>query len=107
MSARIGTAHVVTTTRTCNGIIRTSVESERMTAEDCVRNYKSLASVERAFRSLKTVDLKVLLCRDQRKQRRWVPPSFCAALRAVAGSTVAEQERAGTTNQSRSFFIRR
>ncbi|MDR2011719.1 MAG: IS1634 family transposase [Rhodanobacter sp.] len=40
-------------------IIRTSVESERMTAQDCVRNYKSLAHVERAFRSLKTVDLKV------------------------------------------------
>jgi transposase len=40
-------------------IIRTSVGFERMTADDCVRNYKSLANVERAFRSLKTVDLKV------------------------------------------------
>ena len=30
-----------------------------MAATDCVRNYKSLANVERAFRSLKTVDLKV------------------------------------------------
>jgi hypothetical protein len=40
-------------------IIRTSVELERMTADDCVRNYKSLANVERAFGSLKTVDLKV------------------------------------------------
>lgn len=30
-----------------------------MAAADCVRNYKSLANVERAFRSLKTVDLKV------------------------------------------------
>jgi transposase len=26
---------------------------------ECVRNYKSLANVERAFRSLKTIDLKV------------------------------------------------
>ena len=31
----------------------------RMDAADCVRNYKALANVERAFRSLKTIDLKV------------------------------------------------
>ena len=40
-------------------IIRTSVDSQSMDAPSCVRNYKSLAQVERAFRSLKTVDLKV------------------------------------------------
>jgi transposase len=40
-------------------IIRTSVPAQQMEAADCVRNYKSLANVERAFRSLKTVDLKV------------------------------------------------
>lgn len=40
-------------------IIRTSVPANEMRAADCVRNYKSLANVERAFRSLKTVDLKV------------------------------------------------
>jgi len=40
-------------------IIRTSVDAKRMEAADCVRNYKALANVERAFRSLKTVDLKV------------------------------------------------
>ena len=40
-------------------IIRTSVAAHHMPAADCVRNYKSLANVERAFRSLKTVDLKV------------------------------------------------
>ena len=40
-------------------IIRTSVEAVRMDAAQCVCNYKSLASVERAFRSLKTVDLKI------------------------------------------------
>jgi transposase len=40
-------------------IIRTSVGTERMDAADCVRHYKSLAHVERAFRSLKTIDLKV------------------------------------------------
>ena len=40
-------------------IIRTSVPTEQMDAPDCVRNYKALANVERAFRSLKTIDLKV------------------------------------------------
>jgi transposase len=40
-------------------IIRTSVAPARMDAADCVRSYKALANVERAFRSLKTIDLKV------------------------------------------------
>jgi len=40
-------------------IIRTSVPAAQMDAPDCVRNYKALANVERAFRSLKTVDLKI------------------------------------------------
>ena len=40
-------------------IIRTSVSAAQMDAADCVRNYKALANVERAFRSLKTIDLKV------------------------------------------------
>ena len=40
-------------------IIRTSVPATQMDAPTCVRNYKSLANVERAFRSVKTIDLKV------------------------------------------------
>ena len=40
-------------------IVRTSVPATQMDAPDCVRNYKSLANVERAFRSIKTIDLKV------------------------------------------------
>ena len=40
-------------------IIRTSVPATQMDAPMCVRNYKSLSNVERAFRSLKTIDLKV------------------------------------------------
>jgi len=40
-------------------VIRTSLDAQRMDAPQCVRNYKALANVERAFRSLKTVDLKV------------------------------------------------
>jgi len=40
-------------------VIRTSLFKERMTGEDAVRSYKRLSNVERAFRSLKGIDLKV------------------------------------------------
>ena len=40
-------------------VIRTNVPSEVVSSEQAVRNYKSLSGVERAFRSLKTVDLHV------------------------------------------------
>ncbi len=40
-------------------VIRTSVPADALGAEDVVRWYKRLALVERAFRSIKTVDLEV------------------------------------------------
>lgn len=40
-------------------VIRTSVPNERLSPEDAVRDYKMLSQVERAFRSLKTIDLEV------------------------------------------------
>lgn len=40
-------------------VVRTSVPQEVMSAEQVVAAYKSLSSVERAFRSYKSVDLKV------------------------------------------------
>jgi transposase len=40
-------------------IVRTSLPAEQMDSASCVRSYKSLAQVERAFRSMKTMDLKV------------------------------------------------
>jgi transposase len=40
-------------------VIRTNVPAEVISSEQAVRNYKSLSGVERAFRSLKTVDLHV------------------------------------------------
>jgi transposase len=42
-------------------VLRTNVPKKRMSAPQSVRNYKALCEVERAFRSLKTVDLKVRL----------------------------------------------
>jgi len=40
-------------------ILRTSVDADRLPTAEAVRSYKRLAAIERAFRSLKTVDLKV------------------------------------------------
>jgi transposase len=40
-------------------VIRTSVPAQTMDSADCVRHYKSLANVERAFRTLKSVDLRI------------------------------------------------
>lgn len=40
-------------------VIRTNVPAEALSAEQTVGAYKSLAQVERAFRSLKTVDLEI------------------------------------------------
>jgi hypothetical protein len=40
-------------------VIRTSEPVERLSAEDTIRSYKNLTQVERAFRSLKGIDLLV------------------------------------------------
>jgi transposase len=40
-------------------VIRTSVQKEVLSSQQVVASYKSLSGVERAFRSLKTVDLQV------------------------------------------------
>ncbi len=40
-------------------IIRTSVPKKQMTSAEAVRSYKALAEVERAFRSMKTIDLHI------------------------------------------------
>ena len=40
-------------------VIRTSVPAAQMDSDSCVRHYKSLANVERAFRTLKSVDLRI------------------------------------------------
>ena len=63
-------------------IIRTAVTAERMDAPTCVRTYKSLAQVERAFRSIKTMDLKVRPIRHHRECR--VRDPVAPAQRSVA-----------------------
>lgn len=50
-------------------VIRTSVAAAAMTAEQAVLNYKKLAEVERAFRTLKGVDLQVRPIRHRLESR--------------------------------------
>jgi transposase len=50
-------------------VIRTSLPAARLSPEDTVRSYKSLSQVERAFRSMKTVDLKVRPIRHHLEKR--------------------------------------
>jgi transposase len=50
-------------------VLRTSEPGERLSAEDTVRSYKSLAEVERAFRCLKGVDLLVRPIRHRTEDR--------------------------------------
>ena len=50
-------------------VLRTSEPEERLSAEDTVRNYKSLAEVERAFRCLKGIDLLVRPIRHRTEDR--------------------------------------
>ena len=40
-------------------VIRTSVPKKKMSSAEAVRSYKALAEVERAFRSMKTIDLHI------------------------------------------------
>jgi len=50
-------------------VVRTSVTTERLSAEDTIRSYKSLSQVERAFLSMKTMDLKARPIRHHLEQR--------------------------------------
>jgi transposase len=50
-------------------VLRTSEPAERLSTEDTVRSYKSLAEVERAFRCLKGIDLLVRPIRHRREDR--------------------------------------
>lgn len=50
-------------------VVRTSEPEERLTSEETVRAYKDLAGVERAFRSMKTVDLHVRPIRHRTEDR--------------------------------------
>jgi transposase len=50
-------------------VIRTSLPEKRITAEDAVRGYKQLSRVERAFRTLKSISLRVRPIRHHLEKR--------------------------------------
>ncbi|MDE2927700.1 MAG: IS1634 family transposase [Acidobacteriota bacterium] len=50
-------------------ILRTSEPDDRLPTAEVVRNYKNLTNVERAFRSLKTVDLQIRPIRHRTETR--------------------------------------
>lgn len=50
-------------------VIRTSLPREKMDADETVRSYKDLTAVERAFKSLKSIDLLVRPIRHWNEQR--------------------------------------
>jgi transposase len=50
-------------------VVRTSVSAQLLPTDDVVRSYKMLSQVERAFRSLKTIDLEVRPIRHRLEDR--------------------------------------
>jgi transposase len=50
-------------------VIRTSLPKEKMDADEAVRSYKNLTNVERAFKSLKSIDLLVRPIRHHTEDR--------------------------------------
>ena len=68
-------------------ILRTSEPEERLATADVVRSYKNLTNVERAFRSLKTVDLQIRPIRHRAETRVLAPvPVPAGLLRPVASA---------------------
>jgi transposase len=50
-------------------VVRTTVSAERLSTDEVVRSYKSLANVERAFRCIKTVDLNIRPIHHRKEER--------------------------------------
>src|SRR5262249_44190978 len=71
-------------------VLRTNVPADAINTADTVRAYKSLARVERAFRSLKTIDL------DIRPIYHWVSPRVpfsCACSPIISNGICARRWR--------------
>ena len=78
-------------------MLRTNVPADDLTADDTVRAYKSLAHVERAFRSLKTVDIRPIyhyVC-PRVRAHVLVCSSDCSWFRRVAGGRRYDLRRLG------------
>jgi hypothetical protein len=91
-------------------VIRTTVPVEDMAAEEAVRAYKDLSSVEHAFRCLKSVDLKVRPFYHRLEERVRAHAFLCMLAyyvewhmrRAPAPLLFDEEDRAAAEGQRRS-----
>lgn len=89
-------------------VIRTSEPQHHLSAEDTVRSYKNLAQVERAFRTLKGVDLQIrpIHHRDEARVRAHIFLCLLAYyvewhLRQAWASLLFDDEDLATTRQQR------
>ena len=80
-------------------VIRTSESAERLSAEDTVRSYKGLAHVERGFRCLKGIDIRVRPIRHREELRVRSHVFLCMLayyvewhIRAAVGSLLFDDE---------------
>ena len=85
-------------------ILRTNVADDKLSAEETVRSYKSLSRIEQAFRSHKTVDLKVRPVHHHLEARVWAHIFLCMLAyhlewhmrRALAPMLFDDDDPAGT-----------
>jgi len=92
-------------------VIRTDVPADELTAEQTVRGYKSLSVVERAFRSMKTVDLKVRPIHHRKAERVRAHVFLCMLAyyvewhmrQALAPLLFDDHDRPGAASERRSI----
>ena len=71
-------------------VVRTSLPERELGAEDTVRAHKGLSHIERAFRSVKTVDLKVRGPSTTTGLSAYAPTSCCACSPTMSNGTCAK-----------------
>jgi Transposase DDE domain len=74
-------------------VVRTSVPAAALSADEAVRGYKRLAQVEQAFRSLKSVDLKLRPRFTIGWKSACAPTSCCACWPIMSSGTCARRSR--------------
>ena len=82
-------------------IVRSNVEPEQFDAAQTVRAYKDLSKVERAFRSLKSVDLKVRPIHHRRADRVRAHVLLCMLAYSSSGTCATRWRRCCSTTTTR------
>jgi transposase len=71
-------------------VIRTTLPTASASGEQAVRHYKELANVERVFRSLNGVNLRILLIHHHLEERVCAHPFRCMLAHYVANTSAIE-----------------